>query len=174
MLEKAWAKVKGNYLISEGGMTANGIRALTGVPVFDYIASEFSTNDSDMDDMWDLLVEADANDYILGAGTYGAGDSFSNYCGVAQSHAYSIISVFTMEDSDEEEHRCLLMRNPWGSNGYNWHWSHDDPKWTDDLVAQVPYDFDPVNTSPSSTGLFVMPFEGFQDNSDVGYCFDDL
>jgi hypothetical protein len=36
LLEKAWAKVKGNYLNAQYDLTSNGIRALTGVPVFDY------------------------------------------------------------------------------------------------------------------------------------------
>ena len=37
VLEQAWAKVKGNYLISDiCGVTSNSIRALTGLPVFDY------------------------------------------------------------------------------------------------------------------------------------------
>ena len=34
VLEKAWAKVKGSYAIAgNGGLTANGMRAILGVPV---------------------------------------------------------------------------------------------------------------------------------------------
>ena len=40
LIEKAWAKVKGNYINSNNGYTINGIRALTGVPVFNYKTSE--------------------------------------------------------------------------------------------------------------------------------------
>jgi hypothetical protein len=36
ILEKAWAKVKGNYESSEGGFTVSGLRSLTGAPVFTY------------------------------------------------------------------------------------------------------------------------------------------
>ena len=36
VFEKAWAKMKGNYLITESGYISEGIIALTGVPVFDY------------------------------------------------------------------------------------------------------------------------------------------
>lgn len=36
ILEKAWAKVKGNYMISEYGYMENGIRVVTGIPVFRY------------------------------------------------------------------------------------------------------------------------------------------
>ena len=36
ILEKAWAKMKGNYENTSGGWTQNGFRALTGAPVFEY------------------------------------------------------------------------------------------------------------------------------------------
>ncbi|MFM7855739.1 MAG: C2 family cysteine protease, partial [Flammeovirgaceae bacterium] len=32
MLEKAWAKVKGNYAHASGGYMVEGLRALTGAP----------------------------------------------------------------------------------------------------------------------------------------------
>jgi hypothetical protein len=34
IVEKAWAKMKGTFEHANGGFTPNGIRALTGVPVF--------------------------------------------------------------------------------------------------------------------------------------------
>lgn len=40
IIEKGWAKVKGSYDNSEGGFFPNGIRALTGVPVFFYLITE--------------------------------------------------------------------------------------------------------------------------------------
>lgn len=43
ILEKAWAKVKGNYMIADGGYIANGLRSLTGVPVFDYYLGSYTT-----------------------------------------------------------------------------------------------------------------------------------
>lgn len=79
----------------------------------------------------------------MGAGTAGSGnDQTQNSCGIAESHAYSIIAVFTMTDSSGVEHKCLLMRNPWGTCNYNQEWSKDDSRWTDDLVAQVPFGVD--------------------------------
>ena len=36
VLEKAYAKVLGNYLKTNSGYIANGIRILTGKPVFSY------------------------------------------------------------------------------------------------------------------------------------------
>lgn len=36
ILEKAWAKIKGNYVSADGGFIVSGTRALTGVPGFIY------------------------------------------------------------------------------------------------------------------------------------------
>jgi hypothetical protein len=36
VLEKAWAKAKGSYEQINGGYLQNGLKALTGVPVFSY------------------------------------------------------------------------------------------------------------------------------------------
>lgn len=43
ILEKAWAKVKGSYETADGGFVQNGLRAMTGVPVFDYKVSAITT-----------------------------------------------------------------------------------------------------------------------------------
>lgn len=175
LLEKAYAKIIGTYTHADGGYTANGIRTLTGLPVYEYYSSQFGENDSSLEEMWDLLMDADDNDYIMGAGTSGDGDdSYSNDCGIAKSHAYSIVAAFEMDDSDDETHRMLLIRNPWGSNGYSWDWNADDSDWTADLIAQIPHGFDPTAQTNDDTGLFVVPIEAFTDNDDVGYCFADI
>lgn len=98
VLEKAWAKVKGNYLISEGGLIVNGLRALTGVPVFSYNLGSFTTV-SDLSVLYNLLKSADDAGYIMGASTDGGGDSNQNVCGIAESHAYTILAAFTMTDN---------------------------------------------------------------------------
>merc|ERR1711990_890317 len=61
VLEKAWAKVKGNYLIAEGGMVTNGLRALTGFPVFDHSTSALLSSDGSLDAMFTQVQEAEAN-----------------------------------------------------------------------------------------------------------------
>ena len=37
LLEKAWAKLKGNYAAADGGLVTSGIRSLTGAPVFSWM-----------------------------------------------------------------------------------------------------------------------------------------
>lgn len=119
MLEKAWAKVKGNYIHSEAGLMVNGLRALTGVPVFEYWTADISGR-RDTQEAFDRLHDAEQKGYIMAITTAGGGDdSYQNDCGIAQSHAYSLISAFTMTDARGEEYQCLLIRNPWGENGWN-------------------------------------------------------
>lgn len=56
ILEKSWAKIKGSYKTSyQGGFMTNGIRALTGSPVFTYTVSE----EEDQDSFWESLKYVD-------------------------------------------------------------------------------------------------------------------
>ena len=71
ILEKAFAKAIGSYAAANGGYTATGIRALTGVPVFDYYWSFLNMTESDNPAVWSVLKAADDLNYILGAGTIG-------------------------------------------------------------------------------------------------------
>lgn len=44
IIEKAWAKVKGTYSNSDFGYVVNGIRSLTGVPVFYHESAMIQTD----------------------------------------------------------------------------------------------------------------------------------
>lgn len=142
IMEKAWAKMKGNYLIAEGGLVENGLHYLVGIPVFRYYTSEISDTTA-AESLFDTLVAADAANYLMGFGTAGSGnDQETNNCGIAMSHAYSITAAFTMTDASGVAHKCILARNPWGVAYYNQEWNKNDAAWTDALVAQVPYQVD--------------------------------
>ena len=41
LLEKAWAKIRGNYLGADGGFSNTGISALTNAPVLEYYVTDF-------------------------------------------------------------------------------------------------------------------------------------
>ena len=60
--------------------------------------------------------------------------SSKNVCGLNYEHAYSVISAFTMVDSEGNKHNVTLLRNPWGISNYNKTWSKDDTNWTDEMV----------------------------------------
>lgn len=69
MLEKAWAKVRGNYMAAEGDSITNGIRALTGHPTFSYLTSDMPPSD-----LFNHIREAEQAGYIMSIRTGSGGD----------------------------------------------------------------------------------------------------
>lgn len=113
LLEKAFAKVKGSYAAANGGFVETGIRSLTGAPVFTYYAGDMTD-----DELFSSMKEANDLDYIMGAGTYGLSDSYTNDCGVVAGHAYTIMEAFELTDEDGDvAAEVYMVRNPWGSTG---------------------------------------------------------
>jgi len=101
-------------------------------------------NYSEADVLYETILAADSANYLMGAGTSGNGDNTEyNSCGIAMSHAYSILAAFNMTESDGSQHKMFLMRNPWGLTSYSKDWHKGDSRWTDALVAQVPFGVDP-------------------------------
>jgi len=77
------------------------------------------------------MMAADAANYLMGAGTAGNGnDQEMNACGIAMSHAYSILAPFTMTLADGTPIKMLLIRNPWGTSYYSSDWKASDSRWT--------------------------------------------
>lgn len=155
VLEKAYAKLIGNYRKLSGGFLENGIRSLTGAPIISYEISELRNEDK----VFDLLKAADSANYIITSNSFLKQMSWQNGCGLVNFHAYSLMSVFNMTDSNNENFGCLLIRNPWGEEPYyNTSFNSSSSRWTNSLVAQVPFGIDP-RTSQKSDGIFVVPIE---------------
>ena len=154
IMEKAWSKVKGSYTNADGGYSDTGMRAIVGAPS---VQMTGITSDQ-IDATFQLIQAADAANYVMGAGTNGGGgsDDDNNICGIATSHAYSMIAAFTMTDANSVAHDMVMMRNPWGMCTYTGTWKKDDSNWTEDLVAQVPHSVDP-RTACDADGIFVIP-----------------
>ena len=55
LLEKAWAKMNGNYLNTAGGFSSWGLRTLLGVPIVKYDLGRLREKDPDW--VWDELEE---------------------------------------------------------------------------------------------------------------------
>ena len=156
-MEKAWAKIGGNYELSNGGYLESALRSVAGVPVFTYWGSDFTTTDEAMT-LWETMNAADGLDYLMSAAVYFSDfSSTTNACGIVQGHAYTVLSAFEMEDSAGIVHQMYLIRNPWGITYYSDDWNADDSRWTDALVEQVPLNIDPRTSADD--GLFVLPYD---------------
>lgn len=130
IIEKGLAKLYGNLENIVGGWTHEANYALTGYPSTYMTIDEFT----DAEDMFNYFEEALKRGDILSLGTYGNGDdSVTNSYGLVMSHAYTVIDTVRLTTDNEEVHRLIKMRNPWGSEYYDGAWCDDCSEWTDDF-----------------------------------------
>ena len=98
LLEKAWAKVNGNYENIEAGGVYTGVTFLTNSQGTQFFNSSF-----DKTAMWNKIKEADDLGYVMSFGTpsVDGGDAVVCNLNLPCSHAYTIIStkVITKADS---------------------------------------------------------------------------
>jgi len=133
MMEKAWGKIKGAYYQTAGGFVSNGLRSITGAPTIRYnYGTSYTTSAADTHA---LLKAADTAGYPMGAGTGAGGDTTTNDCGIANSHAYSIITAFDMTAADNTVYNMVMLRNPWGVTYYSGKWNKADSDWTTALIS---------------------------------------
>lgn len=88
-MEKAWAKLIGTYSSADHGYVVNGMRALTGLPIFDY-----KTEWLEEEEIWALLNESNGLGYLLVACTVQGDYAQRNADGLQFSHAYTILESF--------------------------------------------------------------------------------
>lgn len=122
ILEKAIAKLYGNYKHLDGGVQGAAMYALSGM----HTKSLWHKNMTDAaakDNLWKQMSDADKAGDIIQTGTGNSpgtnGHFDSNANGIAYGHAYSVIGVASLEDGT----KLVQVRNPWGAEGYKGKWS---------------------------------------------------
>lgn len=91
LLEKAWAKVNGGYANIAAGITREALRTLTGASCKTFFTDE------ERNELWDSLMEAQKNNYIMTACTddfNNGSDAYIDSVGICGSHAYSLLDVY--------------------------------------------------------------------------------
>jgi hypothetical protein len=123
IVEKAWAKVNGNYENSIKGFVSEAFRALTGAPVV-FFKHNYVT------DLWDEIFEANLKDYVICASSGEADPTNASYkeMGLISKHAYAVIETLPVNGI-----RLLKIRNPWGHKEWQGDWSDEWPGWTEEL-----------------------------------------
>ncbi|KAF9095516.1 hypothetical protein BGX27_001259 [Mortierella sp. AM989] len=131
LMEKAYAKIHGDYESISGGFTSEGIEDLTGG-----VSSMIQTADIlNKDRFWEEGMKQANQSLLLGCAiTYIDGDGIMEKNGVQSGHAYSVLRV-----AEFEGERLVQVRNPWGTVEWNGDWSDDSEKWTAEAKELLGY-----------------------------------
>ena len=135
LLEKAWAKLNGNYAKTIGGEPHE---------VFDVITNAYSekirNKTANADVIWRQLMNGERNGFIMTAGT--SGDTYNldlEEKGLVPGHAYTLLGVKEVQTSSGKE-RLVHLRNPWGNGEWSGDWCDSSRKWTSELKKECGYD----------------------------------
>lgn len=127
LLEKAYAKVHGDYNAIWGGWVGEGVEDLTGG-----VNSEMVLEDvMDKHTLWRELLNEEKN-FVFGLDILDqSGVDAKN--GLANAHAYSLLEAREEVGEDGKRVRLVKIRNPWGEKGaggigeWNGPWSEFAP-----------------------------------------------
>lgn len=172
LLQKAFAKLVGNYHLLNGISFQSVMRDMTGCP------TEFhqweDTEDIDYDEIWEKIVTQSESGHLIVAGTkifanYGKEDKRAHSGGLFGGHTYTVVKAIQYEG-----YRLLNLRNPFGKDDkgnsvgeWNGDWSDTSELWED--VPHIKEVMQPV--FDLYDGNFWMSLEDFLSHFDtVGAC----
>ncbi|CDW77757.1 calpain family cysteine protease containing protein [Stylonychia lemnae] len=131
-IEKAFAKLNGNYEAIGGGWQSESFRILNGAP------SKFFMNANvDRYSAWSIISDALSKGNLVGVDT---SSNYNSYYGLATGHAHTVIGQYLLKDIfGNVQYKLYRIRNPWGSDSYTGPWSDSDSRWTTYYKSQLPY-----------------------------------
>ncbi|QRV99618.1 calpain family cysteine protease [Ceratobasidium sp. AG-Ba] len=166
LIEKAYAKLHGDYAAIDGGLAADAIEDLTGG-----VSTMFHVHDIlNPDRFWQEELSKANQDRLFGCyitKRTGQNDE-STLNGLFTNHAYSIISAKKVNGEDLRislgkrilyfsEKRFLRIRNPWGRAEWTGAWSDGSKEWTPEWLKLLP----DLDHKFGDDGEFLMEYEDF-------------
>ena len=160
LLEKAFAKLFGDYLSLETGDVRSALIDLTGCPTQTYhLSSEELKPLIEDDSFFQRIKEWSDKGYLITATTREV-PAENSIAGLIREHAYCVLRIV-----EEEGHQILQLRNPWGVFEWTGDWSDKSPLWTKDLIKKL----DPQLNS--GQGTFWISMNHFRENfEDLNIC----
>lgn len=140
LMEKAYAKVHGDYNAISGGWSGEGVEDMTGGVTTTIATKRVLRKQA----LWKELSQ-DVGDFVFALSAIGRAGSTS---GVVLGHAYSILDATEVTDGDGNLVRLVKIRNPWGKrntwNGlgeWNGRWSDGSKEWTPYMMKKLDHKF---------------------------------
>ncbi|KAG0355190.1 hypothetical protein BC939DRAFT_406140 [Gamsiella multidivaricata] len=144
LIEKAYAKIHGDYETLTGGYTAEGIEDLTGG-----VASMMFTGDIlDRDRFWEEEMKQVNKATLMGCSINFQEEDPEKH-GIQSGHAYSVLQV-----AEYNGERLVHIRNPWGEVEWNGDWSDQSEKWSPEAMEAL-------KQEDKNDGRFWMPYRDF-------------
>ncbi|KAG8896212.1 hypothetical protein FRC00_006284 [Tulasnella sp. 408] len=152
LVEKAYAKLHGDYMSLAGGATTEAIEDLTGA-----VSHVIHLNDiMDYDKFWEEEIMADDRlfaCYMFGLNPPSPDESAAESVqGLYPGHAYSILRAAEIRGK-----RFLMLRNPWGKGEYTGPWSDGSKEWTSEWMDVL----DVMDHKFGEDGEFLMEYSDF-------------
>ncbi|CAG8549219.1 2641_t:CDS:2 [Acaulospora morrowiae] len=144
LIEKAYAKIHGDYESISGGYIGQGIEDLTG-GVYTAI---FISDILDKDRFWNEELKKVNVDVLFACHRYT--DNNIDSKGIMSNHSYSILRVAEIENGI----KLILIRNPWGKSEWTGAWSDGSKEWTSERMKLLNHRF-------GDDGAFWMTYEDF-------------
>ncbi|KAF9129624.1 hypothetical protein BGW39_003989 [Mortierella sp. 14UC] len=144
LMEKAYAKIHGDYESLDGGYTAEGIEDLTGGTA----SMMFTSDILDKDRFWEEEMKEVNKCTLMGCFIQFEEENPEKH-GIQSGHAYSVLNV-----AEFEGERLVHVRNPWGKIEWNGDWSDQSEKWTPEAISALKFE-------EKNDGRFWMPYKDF-------------
>ncbi|KAG8932278.1 hypothetical protein FRC01_014809 [Tulasnella sp. 417] len=166
LIEKAYAKLHGDYESLEGGFTSEGVEDLTGG-----VSTLIYRGDiPNVDDFWNEELSKVGEDRLFACFTPGSTPGGADRDlqslgafeieGLLMNHAYSITKAVEFTSQDRK-YTGRFLRNPWGRKEWSGRWSDGseewNEKWTEELRKAL------GNYQFGDDGEFVQEYSDFLD-----------
>lgn len=153
LLEKAYAKVHGDYEAIEGGISGEAVEDMTGGVTTNIMTNKILSKER----LWKELLNVNKQ-FIFAASSPWLGSDSEARRGLALSHAYSILKAVEEEDEEGNKVRLVLIRNPWGKRAWNGVGEWNGP-WSDGSKEWTPYWMNKLNHRFGDDGEFWMSYD---------------
>lgn len=156
LIEKAYAKLHGDYVSLSGGKASEAVEDITGG-----VSTLMRSKDIlDKDRYWNEELLKANKDRVFGCSFDALNSSRSGLRdvrvdGLIGSHAYSVLRAVECKGK-----RFVVLRNPWGRSEWSGRWSDGSKEWTAEwleILPQLQHEF-------GDDGQFVMEYDDFLDS----------
>ncbi|KEF60594.1 uncharacterized protein A1O9_02155 [Exophiala aquamarina CBS 119918] len=154
LLEKAYAKVHGDYASISGGQTGEAIEDLTGGVTTEI----YTSNILDLEYFWTKELSRNSKDFVFSCAVarwrewrpyHSANEKVreERRAGIISQHAYAILDTY-----EGHGQRLVKIRNPWGRKEWTGAWSDGSKEWDSEWMTRLNHQF-------GDDGIFWMTYK---------------